>query len=271
MNCLWAGPIWWCQRVSPALSATSWKTTGPTSTNPPAVIGRFSESSMAACVPPVETEDCGWGAEVSAGCCADAAGSATRPTRATHRSVWRFGRRTEASDLPRSRVVSRTEERRTPTNSSALIVWGSTTSLLRKTLLDHKPFISRLDLWPVVRPRQGVHKQIGRAVGQVNSMKDDHVAVLRIQIGRLAPGSTECGSISRQQLRAPALHHGRAIHVGERTVRAAGPTDHDAVGFCVGIRVAAEIEGGEQVVVVSLVYQRRSFNGVELHSGPGGQ
>src|SRR5579883_2961035 len=60
------------------------------------------------------------------GCCADAAGSATmpaRPTRATHRSVWRFGRRTEASDLPRSRVVSRTEERRTPTNSSALIVW----------------------------------------------------------------------------------------------------------------------------------------------------
>ena len=46
-------PILCFQTVRPAFSEMSWKTTGPVLTNPPAVIGRFSESRTGANTPPV--------------------------------------------------------------------------------------------------------------------------------------------------------------------------------------------------------------------------
>ena len=47
-------PILWGHTVSPACFRNVLKTTGPESTNPPAVIGRFSASCTGANTPPVE-------------------------------------------------------------------------------------------------------------------------------------------------------------------------------------------------------------------------
>jgi hypothetical protein len=125
---------------------------------------------------------------------------------------------------------------------------------------------------PVVGPGEIFDPHIhGAVLGEMEGVEDkEALAGIRVDVSRGSARAAPFG-IALEEDGPAAVHHGSAGLVGEGAVRAGGAADGFFVVVGGGIRVAAVIDGDEQVVVAAVMDEGGAFDGVGVNAGARGE
>ena len=107
---------------------------------------------------------------------------------------------------------------------------------------------SWVNLWPILRPGQGIDEEIRRSSRQMQCVKNDETVPVLIEESGLSSGSAPRRAISLQENCPPALPHVGVGLIEKRPVGAVSSAHGDFVVTLIGIGITAEIERHKQVV-----------------------
>src|ERR1700733_10983946 len=114
--------------------------------------------------------------------------------------------------------------------------------------------------WPSIVPGKGGNLQKGMSRSRVISVKDDDISIL-LQRDRFAARS-QPALIASQQRASSSLQHRLAALVQIWPGHTWRTTNHGLVGALCS--TAAQVEGNEEIVIVAMLNDERSLNGLPV-------